>query len=134
MELLKEKIKQIINSLSFTSKGLLLISSISSAFGFIFYQLFIKKKNRRYLKNEDQRNKNTLNFVSTKLKWGGFNFYGRNYLDIDRVEIKRRNLYEMSYATFKKLQHQRNLMPKTDQVFVNLMQKFTVFALKHKFA
>lgn len=132
---IKEFLMNLMAGLSYKTKGFILLITVSSAFGFIFYQMFIKKVNHKLLlegnyKPLTQKQKDYINFNICMKEAFYSNLF--TYSIKEKFNSKRNRIFESSNSTFKKLQNQKNLMKQTDQVFINILQKFTVFALKSR--
>jgi hypothetical protein len=142
MEVLKQMISAISSNLTTAGQKYVLFSAVSTGLGYTFFRLFLKKrktnptnisKNKNELPNTNTNlntsfTKNQLSFIKKQMRLKGVN-YSRM---LTTVDPRKRKMLEVNNAV-KKIS-QRSSLTKNDQVFYNIMQKFSTFVVKNKFA
>lgn len=113
-------------------KKYILLSAIYSAVGFATLYFLIKKKaGHKFLGDATLANKsftkNQLDFITKKMKRKGL-----NVSQMSRVE-KRKKLLQYN-SMLRKIDRAKGSFQKSDQVFYHIMQKFSSFVVKNKFA
>ena len=140
MEVIKnclEKINESFRTLSLISKKFILFSVISASASYLFYYLFVRKKKdnppKTTYKTSDGKEitftKSQTDFMKRKMRFGGLNNISSYKKDLSN---KNKKTFKLSNP-IKKLENQRNVV-KTDQIFYNILSKFSSFLLRHKFA
>ncbi len=132
-----EKILLIISNLSLKSKKFLVYSAITSSASCLFYYIFLRKKKddepKTTFKSSDGREisftKSQIDFMKRKMRFEGLKF-SRN---LNKLDFKNKRTSKIN-NTIKKFESQRNTVVKSDQVFFNILNKFTSFILRNKFA
>jgi hypothetical protein len=136
MELVKQNLTNLLSGLSLTMKKTLVMSAATSV-TFLFYKLFLKKKSRfRSLGNGQEVNASRiygqkgLELMKKEMRLRRSNISQMS----SRIDNKRRKLH-MFNAVINNLERgQKKVQNKTDQVFFNIMKKFSVFVVRNKFA
>ena len=133
-----KKFDALLRNLSVLSKKLIICSAISASASYIFYYIFIRKKKDNPPKttfkttdcNEITLKKSQIDFAKRKIQFGGFNYFSSNSKNNSN---KNKKAFKLNNP-MKKIENQRSNVVKSDQVFYNILSKFSSFILRNKFA
>jgi len=125
-----------LSKLSPTSKKFIFYSAITSTASCIFYYIFLRKKKdnepKTTFKSSDGRDisltKNQIDFMKRKMRFEGLKFSR----SLNKLDFKNKKNFKLNNP-IKKFENQRTVL-KGDQIFFNILNKFTSFVLRNKFA
>lgn len=135
MEVISKYLEKFI---SIISKKFLIISALSTSAAYLFYHLFLRKKKNNppdttpKIPDRKELNftKNQIDFMRRKMRFEGLNILKNQN---SKLNFKNKKSFKINNS-IKKIESQRSNVLKSDQVFFSIINKFSSFIFRNKFA